>query len=124
MSSHFPGTRPRQGEAAEGKDEGGKLYGKTETQRCFRATEWRFQNKLGGLPWWLSGKESTCQCRRHGFHSWSGKIPHTLEQLSLCATLLSLCSRAQAPHLLKPELLEPMLCNRRSRCNEKPVHCN
>ena len=19
-----------------------------------------------GLPWWLSGKESTCQCRRHG----------------------------------------------------------
>jgi len=22
---------------------------------------------LQGLPWWLSGKESTCQCRRHGF---------------------------------------------------------
>ena len=20
-----------------------------------------------GLPWWLSGKEFTCQCRRHGF---------------------------------------------------------
>ena len=19
----------------------------------------------GGLPWWLSGKESACQCRRH-----------------------------------------------------------
>ena len=19
-----------------------------------------------GLPWWLSSKESTCQCRRHG----------------------------------------------------------
>ena len=19
------------------------------------------------LPWWLSGEESTCQCRRHGF---------------------------------------------------------
>ena len=19
------------------------------------------------LPWWLSGKESSCQCRRHGF---------------------------------------------------------
>ena len=25
------------------------------------------QNKERGLPWWLSGKESTCQCRRHGF---------------------------------------------------------
>ena len=21
----------------------------------------------GGLPWWLSGKESACQCRRHWF---------------------------------------------------------
>ena len=28
-----------------------------------------------GLPWWLSGKESTCQCRRHGFNPWVGKIP-------------------------------------------------
>ena len=24
-----------------------------------------------GLPWWLSSKESTCQCRKH----WVGKIP-------------------------------------------------
>ena len=28
-----------------------------------------------GLPWWLSGKESACQCRRHGFDSWVRKIP-------------------------------------------------
>ena len=31
-----------------------------------------------GLPWWLSGKESACQCRRHrrlGFYPWVGKIP-------------------------------------------------
>ena len=28
-----------------------------------------------GLPWWLSGKESTCQCRRHRFDPWSRKIP-------------------------------------------------
>ena len=28
-----------------------------------------------GLPWWLRGKESTCQCRRHGFDPWVGKIP-------------------------------------------------
>ena len=27
------------------------------------------------LPWWLSGKGSTCQCRRCGFDSWIGKIP-------------------------------------------------
>ena len=29
----------------------------------------------GGLPWWLSGKESTYQCRRPGFDPWVGKIP-------------------------------------------------
>ena len=28
-----------------------------------------------GLPWWQSGKESSCQCRRHGFNFWVGKIP-------------------------------------------------
>ena len=28
-----------------------------------------------GVPWWLSGKESTCQCRRLGFGPWVGKIP-------------------------------------------------
>ena len=27
------------------------------------------------LPWWLSGKESTCQCRRPKFDAWVGKIP-------------------------------------------------
>jgi len=33
---------------------------------------------LMGLPRWLSGKDSTCQCRRHRrleFDPWSGKIP-------------------------------------------------
>ena len=30
------------------------------------------------LPWWLSGKEFTCQCRRSEFK----KIPHGVEQLS------------------------------------------
>jgi len=28
-----------------------------------------------GLPWWLSGKKSSCQCRRRGFDPWVGKIP-------------------------------------------------
>ena len=33
------------------------------------------------LPWWLSGRESRCQCRRHGFDPWSGRIPHAVEHL-------------------------------------------
>jgi len=34
--------------------------------------------RWSGLPWWLSGKEPTCQCRRdkqHRFDPWVGKIP-------------------------------------------------
>ena len=26
-------------------------------------------------PWWLSGKESTCQCRHHGFNLWVETVP-------------------------------------------------
>ena len=41
---------------------------------------WRFLNKvwtdgLRGLPWWLRGKESSCQCRRHRFDPWVRKVP-------------------------------------------------
>ena len=28
-----------------------------------------------GLPWWLSGKESTYQYKRHGFIPWVGRSP-------------------------------------------------
>ena len=28
-----------------------------------------------GLPFWLNGKESTCQCRKHGSNPWVVKIP-------------------------------------------------
>ena len=31
--------------------------------------------RLWDLTRWLSGKESTCQCKRHGFNPWVGKIP-------------------------------------------------
>ena len=30
---------------------------------------------LAQLPCWLSGKEPACQCRRHRFDPWVGKIP-------------------------------------------------
>ena len=34
-----------------------------------------------GLPWWLSGKESACQCRRCGFNPWVMKSPWRREWL-------------------------------------------
>ena len=38
--------------------------------------------------WWLRGKESTCQCRKHEFDPWPRKIPHAMEQLSPCTTTI------------------------------------
>ena len=38
-----------------------------------------FLNHTLGMPWWLNGKESTCQCWSLGFKPWSGKIPHATE---------------------------------------------
>ena len=92
----------------------------------------RIKREQIGLPWWLGGKESACQCRGHEFDLWSRKIPHAAEQLSpstittepvlqssrtattepMCSNSWNLCA------------LEPMLRNKRSPCNEKPVHNN
>ena len=33
------------------------------------------QELIIGLLWWISGKESACQCRRHRFDPWVRKIP-------------------------------------------------
>ena len=37
-----------------------------------------------GLPWWLSGKESTYQCRRHAFDPWSRKVPSLVQEGPMC----------------------------------------
>ena len=46
-----------------------------------RRHKWQ-KKEMTGLPWWLSGAESACQCKRHEFDPWSGKIPHAVKQLS------------------------------------------
>ena len=66
--------------------------------------------KMQGLPWWRSGWESACECRGHGFGPWSGRIPHAAERLGPWATTI------------EPARLEPVLCNRRGRDSERPVH--
>ena len=40
------------------------------------------------FPGGASGKESACQCRRHGLNLWSRKIPHAVEQQSACTTTI------------------------------------
>ena len=44
------------------------------------------KTQVQGLPWWLSSKESSCQCRGHRFNPRSGTIPHAKGQLSPCVT--------------------------------------
>ena len=46
------------------------------------ASLWSFTKAALGNPWWLSGKEFACQCRRHGFDPWVGKIPWRRKWLS------------------------------------------
>ena len=81
-----------------------------KTYRCPTGTWKDVQNHQLGLPWWRSGWESAYQCRGHGFEPWSGKIPHTAEQLGPWATIT------------EPARLEPVLLNKRGRDNERPAH--
>ena len=81
--------------------------------------------RILGLPSWLSGKEFTCQCRRHGFDPWSGKIPKATEHLSSCTT--SIESTLESPGTTPAEAtghVEPVLSNKRSHHGEKPAHRN
>ena len=48
------------------------------SQLCrLSATPWTVTWTImqGGLPWWLSCRESACQFRRPGFDPWVGKVP-------------------------------------------------
>ena len=71
------------------------------------------RKKNRGLPRWLRGEESACQCRRHGFDPWSGRIPGATEPLSPCTRLPG--SRAQQPPQEKQEHCSEALAHRNCR---------
>ena len=48
-------------------------------EKAWHTGEWK---ESCGLPWWLSGKESACQCRGLGLDPRSGKIPRAAGWLS------------------------------------------
>ena len=50
-----------------------------------------------GLPWWLSGKESACQCRRPRFKSWVRKIPWRRKWQPHSSTLVWEIPRTEEP---------------------------
>ena len=61
---------------------------------------WEPRSRVQPLLRWSSGWESVLHCRGHWFDPWSGGILHAAELASLCT-------------------LEPVLCNKKSHCNEK-----
>ena len=52
--------------------------------KSYTRTRTKNKNEGRGLHWWIGGKESICQCRRHRFNPWSRKVPHASEPLSPC----------------------------------------
>ena len=76
---------------------------RTENQEIFPGSKTLFR-----LPCWLRGKDSACQCRRHGFHPWPGKISCVTEHLGPHSTTLEArvpwgpCSATEAPEMSRP----------------------
>ena len=89
--------------------------------KILHATANRFY--MWGFSWWLSSKESTCQCRSHGFDPWSRKTPMLQSSQACMPQLLSLCFRAREPQLLSPQvprLLKPACSRACAHQQEKP----
>ena len=61
-----------------------KTYKSSIDMDTYVYTYANYKHTLKGLLWWLGGKQSTCQCRRHRFDPWPEKIPNAVEQLSPC----------------------------------------
>ena len=76
-------------------------------------TETNDKENTMGFFWWLSGKECTCQHRRHEFDPQFG-IPHAPQQLGQCPTTIGPVLLSPVSLLLKPVRLEPVLHNQRS----------
>ena len=56
------------------------LYNAANSTQCSVWPKWERSPKreavcIHGLLWWLSSKESACQCRRHRFDPWVRRIP-------------------------------------------------
>ena len=50
---------------------------------CLSRRRLRFDSptRRQGLPWWCSGKESVCQCKRREFSPWGRKVPWRRKRL-------------------------------------------
>ena len=84
-----------------------------------------YQEWMKGLPWWFTGKESACQCRKLKFSPLSRNILHGTEQLSLCHNFWACAleprnatTEATSHSYWSLHALEPVLHNKTSCCSE------
>ena len=75
----FPGIRLWDG-GLPGRCSVGRLLGGTAVSRFGLRENLNYNRIHQGLPWWFSGRASTCGGRRHRFDSWAGKIPWRRKQ--------------------------------------------
>ena len=94
--------------------------------RSSRAAEDECGHAVGATN--VSGEELRPHCQRNMIQN---SCVYSLAQLRPAPELLSQSSRACELQLLsplkqlqKPVYLEPVLCDKRSHCNDKPAHCN
>ena len=89
-------------------------------------TQWKQINMKStkcGLPWWLTGKESTYKSRRHGFDPWSRKIPWCREGQP---TLVFLPGKSQGQRSLvgfSPWSHKGVGHNLVTKINQQPTKC-
>ena len=71
-----------------------------------------------GLPWWLSNKEATCECRRLGFDPWR-KDP--LEKVTHSSILARKILWTEEPGGLQSMRLQRIRHNRATEHTQVPV---
>ena len=82
-----PGDLPNPGIKPASPASAGRFFATSAT--------WEAPKRDVGLPQWLSGEESICQCRRRGFDPRSGKVPRATEQLNPRATTIGSVSNTE-----------------------------
>ena len=99
--------------------------------KFLRMGNYVFLKTFKGLLWWLSGNESTCQCRTQ---VWSliqedptchGATKPVCHNYAPCASSLGTPpAEPSCRNYWRPCTLETAHCNRRSHSNKKPIQCS
>ena len=77
-----------------------------------------------GLPWWLSGNESACRCRRHRFRKQKEKNPHSMNPSEARAPQQRGCTPPPHHPTLLASTREKPACSREDPALAKHTHRN